>query len=614
MGWKIFFDLFLILALVFVLILNFLKIFSANTGNILMIFFAAIGFVPVIQSAIRAILNRKLTIDLLAAISLVFTFFTGHWSSAVFINLMLASARVFSNLTQLRAKNTIEKLLKFKPSKVKIKKDDKIIEIQLEEVAQGDLVVVDAGDRIAVDGIVVSGQASVDQSILTGESDLIIKKPGDRVFSSTLNEAGSLLVQTEKIGKDTTLSKIIALVSEASSEKSKIHTTADKFTNWYIFFTIIGTIIIFLISRNLYLVLSILLVTCADDIAVAVPLAFTAGIVVAAKEGIIIKGADIIERLNKIDIFITDKTGTLTFGKPKIEEIFTFGGHTRKEFLELLALAEINSNHPLGKAIIKFVKEEKIKISAPDEFNEVMGEGMKVLKDGKIIFAGRPDFLKQNKIKISKTHKETIEKLKEKGRTIIALGFENKIIGFVVLRDEVRPFAKFVIEKTRKLGVKKWIMLTGDNEKIAKIVADELQMDEYKANMTPQEKLNFVRNLKKENNFLAMIGDGVNDAASLALADVSFAMGAIGSDAAIESADIALMNDRLKSIPAVIRISRKTLNAAKQDFWIWGIVNVCGLFLVFTGFLNPVGAAFYNFATDFIPIFNSLRIFRIKSK
>ncbi len=607
--WQITFDIILAIVLSSVLILNWLHVLPAGLARNLFIIFSIIGVLPVIKSATSALFHKKLTVDLLASIALLFSFLARAWFSAVFINLMLASARIFDGLTQKRAKNIIEHLLKYRPSKVKIKKEDKIIEIPLEQIKKGDLVVVESGDRIAVDGIVVFGQASIDQSTLTGESEPVIKIKDDSVFSSTLNESGSLLVRAEKVGEDTTLAKIVFLISETSREKARVESVADKFTGWYILFSIVGSAVIYLFSQNLSLVLSILLVTCADDIAVAIPLSFTAAIAKAAKRGIIVKGADVFENLAKVNIFLTDKTGTLSRGKPKVVRVVTFDNFAENKILEFLGTAEINSHHPVGQAIVKFLQKKNISILAPDEFNEVPGEGIWVVKNKEKFFAGKILFLEKNGVEITSAQKKIIEEIKAKGESITALSFKNKLIGFVVLEDELRPFSRELISKTKALGVLRWIMLTGDNEKVAEKTARALAIDEFHANLTPEDKIKFIRELKGKNGKLAMIGDGVNDAAALALADVSFAMGAIGSDAAIEAADIALMHDELNRIPEVMVLSKKTLNVVRQNFWIWGTINALGLFLVFGGVLGPVGASAYNFITDFFPIFNALKIF-----
>jgi Cd2+/Zn2+-exporting ATPase len=492
---------------------------------------------------------------------------------------------------------------------VKIKKGEEILEVSALAIKKGDLLVIESGDRIPADGIIVSGQASIDQSVLTGESELAVKKEGDKVFSSTLNESGSLLVRAEKVGKDSTVEKVIFLVEQASREKSSSEQITAKFTSWYISLTVIGSVILYLIVGKTQLVLAVLLVTCADDIAVAVPLAFTAAIAYAARQGILIKGAGVVEGLSKIKYFVTDKTGTLTFGRPRIKEIVIFNNESEEEVLRKFGTSQIDSHHPSSRAIISYIKEKGIEIAAPDEFNESPGDGIFVVKNNDKIFAGKISWLEENGIKTNQGQLGKIKFFEEKGFSITALGFGNKLLALAVLEDSIRPYSRFLVEATRKLGVKHWVMLTGDNIKVAERVADELKIKTFRAELKPEAKLEYIKEFKKKNiGTLAMIGDGVNDAAALALADVSIAMGVIGSDAAIEAADVALMKDDLSKIPVAMFLGKKTAGIVQQNFWLWGIINAIGLFLVFSGALNPMGASAYNFITDFFPILNALRI------
>jgi heavy metal translocating P-type ATPase len=568
-----------------------------------------LGLLPVLRSAVLSLWRRKLTIDLLASIALVFAMLAKDWHSAAFINLMLIFARIFSFWTEMRAKDIIGHLLKYRPAKVKIKKGEEISEIPVERIKKGDLLVIESGDRIPADGVVVSGQASVNQSVLTGESEPVAKKEGSKVFSSTLNESGSLLVRAEKIGKDSTAEKIVSLIEEASREKSPSEQIAARFTGWYILLTFLGAIIIYLVFKNVQMVLAVLLVTCADDIAVAIPLAFTAAISFAARQGILIKGAGAVETLAKIKYFMTDKTGTLTFGKPKIKKIVIFSDDGEKEILQLFGTVEINSHHPSSQAIIKYLKEKGVEISAPDEFSEFPGDGISIVKNGKTFSVGKVRWLKEKGVGFGQRQLEKIDFIEKNGLSITALADEKNLLAVAVLADEPRPFAKSLVKSTRKLGVEHWVMLTGDNKKAAALVANELGIKTYQAELKPETKLEYIKEFKQgHKGTLAMIGDGVNDAAALALADVSIAMGVIGSDVSIEAADVALMKDDLHEIPVAMRLGKKTLGVVRQNFWLWGFINALGLLLVFAGFLTPVGAAAYNFLTDFLPILNALRI------
>lgn len=563
---------------------------------------AILGLIPVCFSALKALYKRHLTIDLLASVALIFAFIAGEWQSAAFINLMLAFARIFDGWTEMRTKNIISHLLKFRVDNVKIRDGEHIKEIKLAEIKVGDLVVVETGERVPIDGVVISGQGSIDESTLTGESLPVTKIEKQQVFSSTLVVSGSLLVKTEKIGTDSTLEKIIKLVDEASRQKSPTERMADKFTGFYIFAMLVLAGATYLLTNNLSLVLSVLLVVCADDIAVAVPLAFTSAIAHGAKRGIIIKGSEVLEKLANIKYFLTDKTGTLTRGTPAITEVKIIGKNKTK-FLELLGSAAISSHHPIDEAIVKYLIAKNVHIDAPQKFDESPGEGIKVELNGTQVLAGRLEYLKKYKVDVSKVATYA-------GFGMTAVAIDGKLAGIVLFADEIRPYAKELITETKKLGVKEWIMLTGDNEQVAKRIAQSVGIENYKHDLKPEEKLEIIKNLKlkNKNSVVAMAGDGVNDAASLSIADVSFAMGAIGSDTSIEAADIALMNDKLERIPESMILAKKTNAIVRQCFLSWALTNSIGLLLVITGHLNPMGAAAFNFVTDFIPIFNALRV------
>lgn len=569
-----------------------------------------VAFIPVIVGNIKGIKEREITTDLLAAVALIFAYIAHEWYSAVFINLMLSSARIFDIWTERKTGNLIESLLKFRPKMVKVQEGNNILQKNVEDVKIGDFVVIDSGSRIPVDGIVVSGQASIDESTLTGESIPVTKTVGDSVYSPTLNTSGSLIIRTTKIAKESTLAKIITMVSEASIKKSKIVKTAAKFTKWYILVTFLGSIIAYLLTRNVLFVLSVLLVVCADDIAVAIPLAFTVAVAKATKRGILIKSAEVLEKVSKIDTFITDKTGTLTFGKPKVVDILTFSGFSEKEFLKFLSTAEAKSSHPIAAPIVNYAKSLGIKILSSVKPKESPGEGIEIKIEDKVILAGKPGFLESRGVKLTDRDQSEIDKLSEKGLSLTLLSVNKKLAGIISFEDKIRPEARSIVAKTKELGVKKWIMLTGDNKIIAQKVAQEVGIDQVETGLTPKEKLTFIEKIKKDrvNKNLAMIGDGVNDAAALAIADVSFAMGVIGSDAAIDAADISLMDDNLGKIPEAMNLGIDTRKIINRIFAIWAITNLIGLGLVFGKVLNPTGAATYNFLTDFLSIFSALGV------
>jgi len=605
------FDIAIIAMSFFVLLFGWLNLMKEPLNNILLAIISLAGLAPVLISALKALIKKKLTIDLLAGIALIFALLAREWQSAVFVSLTLASARLFARYTASQAKNALAGLMKLRPTKIHLSVDGKICEVSIEQVKVGDLVVVESGERVAVDGVVESGEASIDQSSLTGESEPVAKKAGEEVLSSTLNVSGSLMVRAKKVGGDTTFAKILELVEKSQASKAPIASMVERFAGRYIFFTLLGATALYVFTQKIDLVLAVLLVTCADDLAVAIPLAFTAAIGVAARWGIIIKGGEFLEGLTKVRAMVFDKTGTITEGKTKVEETITFGGYSQDEFLAVLGAAESESGHPAAKAVKKLIAAKGINLLRITKVHEEPGFGIRGKIDGEEIIAGKTKFLKDNGIVFSDEESGLIEEQKAKNRMVTVLSRGGRVIGFVAMRDAVRAGAADIIKKLRSMGVDKIAMLTGDNEKIAAQVSQEVGITEWQANLLPKDKIEYLRKAVNADYKVAMVGDGVNDAAALALADLGIAMGVVGSDAAIESADVVLMKDKLGNIPEAMDLSRYALRIIKQDLWLWGAVNAVGLALVFGGVIGPRGAAAYNFLTDFLPLLNSLKLFRL---
>lgn len=607
-------DSFIFAALFLALIFYFTNFLPENFTNYFLIVVGILATLPVIFNAFLSLKNKKLNVDLLGSIALVASILAREWSSVVFINLMITSSRILDDYTEGNTRNAIEKLLKLHPKKIKIRRLSEIVEEDVSKIKPGDIVVVELGERVPVDGVVQDGEASVDQSSLTGESEPVAKFKGDKVFSSVLVVSGALEVRTEKVGKDTTLEKIIDLVKSSQKSKAQISTIADKFATWYIVVTLLMVVVLYFTLKDTSLILSLLLVACADDIAVAVPLSFLVSIGRLAKRGIIVKGGDFLEGFTKVKLVWVDKTGTLTKGKLKVHKIEAWNGYKEEEVARLAAEAEFFSEHPAAKAIINYANQNKINFEKPLKFKESPGGGGVAWHQDKKIVAGKQKFLEENGIKFSAENLSEINKTKEGGLNVTLVGLDLKPVGFIALADEVRSDVKETIKTLKDLGVEKWIMLTGDNEKVAQRVASEVGLDGFHANLLPEDKLNFIKKSINSKYKVAMVGDGVNDAAALTLADIGVAMGVIGSDAAIEAADIALMKDDFSKIIETIKTGQETMRVVRQNFLIWAVVNVVGLILVFGHILTPESAAAYNFITDFFPLINSMRLFNFRVK
>lgn len=606
-------NLILLVSLLAILVADYVHIVPTQTIQPLLVVFGVLSTIPVIVSAVKALYKRKISVDLLASIALFVSMIQGEWVSVTFINLMITSARIFGLYTEGKAQKAIQSLLKLRPEHVNIKVGNELVHTHISNVKLGDVIVVETGQRIAVDGTIIEGQGTVDQSTLTGESMPIDKHEGDSALSATLVVSGTLLIKTEKIGKDTTFEKIVSLVGNAQAGKAGIQTLADRFASWYIFFTISGAALLYMYTRDTNLVLSVLLVTCADDIAVAIPMAFWAAIAYAAKRGIIIKGGHYLEGMARVSVMLTDKTGTLTKGHIFVQEVLSFSNHSSKQVMECAVSAASISDHPLSKAIMAHIQKHHTAVIIPDTFREYPGKGIVVYVKNKHIILGNNKLMADNSISFSYEIEQITNKKNVQGYTVVYVGYEKECIGCIVLADELRPNVAETIQQLKRLGVNEIVMLTGDNERVARHVMEETGITAYHANLLPEEKVAFVVRHRNKRYKIAYVGDGVNDAAALAAADIGIAMGAIGSDAAIESADIALMHDDIKKIPSCIMIGRHVMRVVIQNFYIWGIVNAVGLLLVFMKVLGPAEAAAFNFITDFIPLANSMRLFRRQS-
>ena len=566
--------------------------------------------IPVAWSAVRALRERKITVDLLASVALVVSMLSREWASAAFINLMLTCARIFDAYTEVRAKRAIQSLLKLRPERVRVKRNGAIVEEAVSSVVVGDEIIVELGERVPVDGSVLAGQAQLDQSSLTGESLPVEKGVGNEVLSSTLVASGSLVIRAEKVGEDTTFEKVVQLVAAAQQEKAGIQTTADRFAGWYIAGMFALAVGVFLVARDMHLVLSVLLVTCADDIAVAIPMAFSAGIAVAARHGIIFKGGSFLEGLTRVRTLIVDKTGTITKGNLHVERVLIFGKHAETEVVSTAASAGFFSAHPVARAVVRFAEERKIAFEKTETFEEHSGKGTHAIVSGIKFLCGKISFLREEGVDISAETERRIDEIRnESAGSVLPVARGGECIGCIVLEDEVRGEAKRAIEQLRTMGVTRTIMLTGDNERVAERVCKKAGIDEFHANLLPEDKLKYVRLCVGKKGKVAMVGDGVNDAASLSLADIGVAMGAAGTDAAIEAADVALMRDDFSKLPEAMALGKRVVRICKQNFWMWGSVNVVGLILVFGNVIGPEGAAAYNFLTDFLPIANAMRVF-----
>lgn len=615
-SWRVKVDYGLLIWLVLALVLHYAKILPPTIDHWLLAVTAFGGTVPVIIGDIHSLWQRRFTVDLLATVALVFSLAAVEWPSAIFINLMLASARIFDYYTHERARRGIQHLLKLRPKTALVKKGGQLIVTPIEHLKPGDLVVVELGGLIPVDGRIMEGRASVNQASITGEALPVDKKVGDEVLSSTMVVAGYIVIVTERVGADTTLARMIDLIESSRRSKTAIQTLAESFTKWYIVATVIGSAILLFFFHDVKVVLSILLVVCADDIAVATPLAFEAAIGAAARHGIIVKGANYLEALHSVKTLVADKTGTLTLGQLKVEQLTLAPGFTREAVLAAAGEAFFFSAHPTALAIKNYLTVNKVLLAEPAKFREYLGEGAEaVTTAGAEVVSGRLSFIIEKRQLVAKELAQEIATAeREKGYKVVVLALDGKLAGFFTLSDQLKPAARESLAELKRLGITRTVMLTGDNEASAKRIANDLGITEYHADLLPADKIAFLKKIEHSRGKVMMLGDGVNDAAALALADMGIVMGQTGAGVSIESADIVLVKDNLARIQWLVRLSKTTMSVIHSNFIIWGAVNVIGIILVVSHVLNPTGAAAYNFITDFIPLFNSFRLWQLKIK
>jgi Cd2+/Zn2+-exporting ATPase len=432
------------------------------------------------------------------------------------------------------------------------------------------------------------------------------KFKGSEVFGGTLNETGRLEIRTTKTGEDTTLARIVHLVEEAQETKAPIQNIADRFTVWFLPTVLVLAIIGFFTSGDIKVAVSILLVACPCAFAIATPTAVTAGISNMARRAVLVKGGIFFELAGRIDTLLVDKTGTFTLGRPKVVEVVPLDGKSEDEVLRLAAIAEKYSEHPLARSVMALARERNIVVPDPDEFRIEIGMGITAKSGNRQILVGKEDFLHDKGVSITQETRRPISDLTERGRTVILVANDMKAVGLIAIADEIRPETSLAISSLRQtMGVQKIVMLTGDNDKVAKAVAEEIGVDDYRAGLLPGQKQEFVKRLQNEGRIVGMIGDGINDAPALAQADIGIAMGKAGTDVAIETADVTLMNDDLSRVVDFMWMSRKVLRRIKLNIFFSIIYNAVGLILGSLAMLTPVLAVIFQEAGCITVVFSS---------
>ncbi len=553
----------------------------------------------------KDIYSRKITVNVFVTLALIATVAVGEFQAAAFIVFIMTVTGALESYTLDKTRRSIRNLLDLTPRKATVRRGDSEVTVLVSSIEPDDIVVVRPGERISVDGVVVAGASSVNQAPITGESMPVEKFKGSEVFSGTLNETGRLDIQTTKTGEDTTLAGIVRLVEEAQETKAPIQNIADRFTVWFLPTVVLLAVIGFLTSGDVKVSVAILLVACPCAFAIATPTAVTAGISNLARRAVLVKGGMFLELAGKIDDLLVDKTGTFTLGRPKVVEVIAFNGMSEDDLLCLAATAEKYSEHPLARAVVLFAMKRGIEVPDPDEFRAEVAMGVTAVCGGREVLVGKRELLRDKGVTITADIERTISVQTEQGRTVIVVANGLQPVGLISIADKIRPQTIRAIGLLKSMGLRRITMLTGDNDRVARSVAKEIGVDDYRAELLPDQKQDFVKHLQDKKRLVGMIGDGINDAPALALADVGIAMGAAGTDVAIETADVTLMDDDLLRVADFIWMSKKVLRRIKLNIFFSMIYNVIGLTLGSLGMLTPVLAVIFQEAGCITVVFSS---------
>ncbi len=556
-------------------------------------------------SGFKDIFKWKITVNVFVVVALLATMAVGEFRPAAIIVFIMSAAGALESYTLDKTRKSIRDLLDFAPRMATVRRQGEEVVVPVAELRVGDVVVVKPGARIPVDGVVTAGASSVNQAPITGESMSVEKFQGSSVFSGTLNESGRLDIRTVKVGENSTLARIVHLVQEAQGTRAPIQNMADRFTAWFLPAVLLLAIIAFVISGDVRVAVSVLLVACPCAFAIATPTAVTAGVSTMARRAVLIKGGIFLELGHKIDRLLVDKTGTFTFGRPKVEGIISFNGKGPEDILRMACIAEKYSEHPLGRSILAAGRERNLDIPDPDHFVSATGMGVEARWNSANILVGKRAFLQEAGVPIVSRVEREIVKQSEQGHTAVLVAHNEEVLGLLAIADEIRPEIPQTIRLLKTLGVKRITMLTGDHPQVAEAVARAIGVDDFQAEMLPEQKQEYVRKLQAEGHIVGMIGDGINDAPALALADVGIAMGAAGTDVAIETADVTLMNDDISGVADFMWMSAKVLRRIKLNIFFSMIYNVIGLTLGVMGLMTPIIAVIFQEAGCVTVVFSS---------
>lgn len=569
---------------------------------------AAAGF-PILKGTVSSLLEQRISIEVLVGLAIVAAVSVGEFHAGAVVAVMLLGGGVLEQLTIARARHSLTSLLANVPERVLVRRGEREVELPVDQLQIGDRVICRPGERLAVDGVIVGGESAVDESPITGESIPADKAPGQKVFAGSINQSGMLEVQAERVGSATTLARIRRLVEEAQVSQAPVQRLADQAAKWYVPAALALAGIVWGLTGNLVRGITVLIVFCPCALVLATPTAIVASIGRAARRQILIKGGEFVETMGQTHVVGFDKTGTLTLGKPRLAKLVALDSIAPRELLRLAASAERFSEHPIGLAIRQAAQEQQLDLFEPADFRAATGCGVEARVDGRAVRLGRPDWLQQQGMSLSSAHRTQMETLEAAGHTVLVLAVEKRAAALIAVRDELRPETRETVVRLKAQDLR-LVLLTGDNARVAAAMAVEAGIEETYSALLPEDKLRLVRQWQAEGRRVTFIGDGINDAPALAAADIGVAMGSAGTDVALETADIAFLNDDLSKLPEMVALSRRALSVIRQNIAFSVVLNVLSVVAAGAGWISPIGGAILHESGAMAVILNAIRLLR----
>ncbi len=568
----------------------------------------AIGLYPLVKTGLLDLIHEhKIGTEIFVTVATLVAVLGGETVAGAVLMVIILIAEFIAELNTDRARASIKSLIGSVPQVALMRSAEGERAIPIAELRAGDVVLVRAGEKIPVDGRIADGTASVDEAPITGESLPKEKTAGDLVFAGTVVEAGALDIITEKIGGDTTFARIIALVEGAEAEQAPVQKLADKVAAWLIPIVFAFLAVVYFVTRDVRTIVTLMIFTSPAELGLATPLVMIAAIARAARSGILVKGGLYLESLAKVDVMVFDKTGTLTANKPEVVRVESRNpGFPEIELIRLAAAADRRSAHPLAKAVVAYAAKQNVAVPEPEAYEQLRGRGAKATVAGKAVLVGNPALLRESGIAFPDAAESGAE-------TPVHVAVDGQLAGVIFIADTLRPGAREALTKLKATGVKRIIMLTGDNAATAQAVASTLGVDEVRSELLPEDKVAAIAELQQQGHRVAMIGDGINDAPALARADIGIAMGGGGTQAALEAADVALMTDDLAKIVTARAIARRAYRTIQENLFVGvGVVHLCGITAALLGWIGPIQAAILHLGPDVLVFLNSVKLLRIR--